>query len=131
MLVPVLPFAGGRVVSVIWPWVLSGASSAEPHDREVSEARFVTEPSFDLLADGVEVLDGDRCDLLAAFAIEVFELLAADQHVESGSVAEMDVANEAVTLEQLKVAVDRGGVDREFARELLGGHGTFCGEQCF
>lgn len=104
--------AEGCVGAVIWGRAPSGALFADPDDREVGEARFIAELLFDLLANGVEILHGDGRDLLAVFAVEVFELLAAGQHVESGSVAEMDVANEAVTLEQLEVAIDRGGVNR-------------------
>lgn len=131
MLVPAVILAGGCVGAVIWGRTLSGASIAEPDNREVGEACVEPEPPFDLFADRVEGLDGDRRDLGAAFAVEVFELLAADQHIESWSVAEVDVANEAVTLEQLEVAVDRGRVNRELARELLCGHGAIRGEQCF
>ena len=99
MLVPVVMLAGGCVGAVIWGRSLSGASLAEPDDREVGESCVEPELPFDLFADRVEGLDGDRRYLRAAFAVEVFELLAADQHVESWSVAEVDVANEPVTLE--------------------------------
>jgi len=98
-------------------------------DREVREAGIEAELRFDQLADGVEVLDGHRRHGRALLAVEVLARLASGEDVEPGAVGEMDVANDAEALEQLEVAIDRGRVDRELARELVRGHRPVGGEQ--
>ncbi len=56
--------------------------------------------------------------------------MACGEDVEAGSVGEVDVAHGADALEQLEVAVDRGGVELQLARELLGGRRAVRSEQC-
>jgi hypothetical protein len=57
-------------------------------------------------------------------AIEVFALPAPDELIAPGAVAEVDVPSEPVALERLEVAVDRGEVESQALRELLGRHGA-------
>ena len=99
---------------------LSRALLAEPDDREVSEACVKAELFSDQVADGVEVRDVDSSECLAAFAVEVFGVLPSGEDVEAGTVGEVDVVDGAEPFEQLEVAIDRGGVKPQLARELLG-----------
>lgn len=102
----------GRFGAVIWSGGLARASSAESDDREVREACLVAEALPDLFADGIEIVHRNGSDRPALLAIEVFMLLAPDQHVEPRAVAEVDMAHETVALEELEVSVNRGGVER-------------------
>lgn len=84
---------------------------AEADDREVCEVRLVAKALSDVLADWVEVLGRDLCDLAAPLAVEVLELLAASEHPQPRAVAEVHVAHNAMSLEHLEVSVDRRDVD--------------------
>ena len=69
------------------------------------------------MADRVDLLGGDDGDLGAAFAVQVFNLLVADQDVEARAVAEVDVTDQAVALEHLEVAMtDDSSISRVCAR---------------
>jgi len=85
----------------------------------VGEARTESELLVDQVADGVEVLDGNRRDRRAALAVEVLVLMASGEDVEACPVSEMDVASDAEALEEFEVSVDGGRVDRELTGELL------------
>ena len=114
----------------MWSARAGGASFAESDDREVREACLEAELLFDQVADRVEVLDRHRGEGGAALAVEVLGLPASGEYVEACSVCEVDVTDDAEALEDLEVSVDRGDVDREFARELLRGDWAVGGEQC-
>lgn len=80
---------------------------AESDDREVREARLVAELAFDFPAYRIESFRRYRGDFGAVVAVEVFDLVAADEDVQAGSVAEVDVADQSVALKDLEVAVHR------------------------
>src|ERR1019366_1533557 len=98
-------------------------------DREVREAGFESEAVSDLRSDWVELLGRERLDGSAALAEQVLALADAEQGVEAGAMAEMNVAHEPLALQRLQVAVDRGHVEPAPKRDLLGRDGPFGGEQ--
>src|SRR5262249_26020920 len=83
------------------------AVPAQPDDREVREPRRVAELAPNLLADRVQAIGGDRGDLRAALAVQVFNVVFAGQDVQARRVAEVQVPAHAAILEQLEVAIDR------------------------
>ena len=86
---------------------MARAVFAEPDEREVGEVRLVAELFPNGVAHRVESFWRDRGHLCAALAVEVLDLVAAEQRVEPGSVTEMDVTHDAKALERFEVAVDR------------------------
>jgi hypothetical protein len=100
--------------------VTCDAGRAEADDREVRESSFVAEQFLDLSANGIELLGAEGAYGTAALAGEEFSLAATDEHVEAGSVTEVNVSCESVLLERLKVAVHRGDVNSQAVGEVFG-----------
>jgi hypothetical protein len=125
----VVPADVGVIIVVPGAWRLCGALLAETDDRKVGEARFVAELPFDLPAQRVESFGRYSGHFGAPLAVEVFDLMAADEYVEAGSVPEVDVPDQAMALEDLEVSIDRGLVDLESVREMYRGHRTVGGEE--
>ena len=58
-----------------------GAALAESDDREVGKAGVEAELLVDQVADGVEIVERDRCHCRAPLAVEVFVLRVAGEEV--------------------------------------------------
>lgn len=110
-------------------WALFGTRVADADYREMIEACLVPVALGDAFANGIELLHGQRPDGAAAIAVQVLALAAAEQRVQPGAVAEMNVAHEAVALERLEVTMHRSRVQVRAARDILGRDRAVCGEQ--
>src|SRR3954452_12420346 len=94
------------------------ACGADADDREVGEARAIAGLALDQLLGGLEPVRIERGVGAAALAGDVLDVRSGER-VQAGSVAEMDVADEADPLERVEVAVHGGDVAA--AGEFLGG----------
>ncbi len=94
------------VAPLIARLLLTGAARAEADDRKVGEAGLVAEQLPDPFPDRLELRRNESFDRPAALAREEFAITAADQRVQTRSVAEVNVAHESVSLECLEVSVD-------------------------
>jgi len=108
---------------------LAGALLAEADDREVGEARLVSEFFLDLSAYLVQAWCGDRGDSGAAVAVEIFDLITAEEDIEARSVAQVDVTDQSIGFEDLEVAVDRRLLDDECPGEVCCGNRALGGEE--
>src|SRR5436190_3871185 len=90
---------------------LRGTVRTQPHQGKVAEPGFVAEAPANRLAGRVELAGLDTDNLAAALADQVLALALAEERVEAGTVAQVNVPDDAHRLEPLEVAVDRGEVE--------------------
>ena len=79
--------------------------------------------------DGFKLRRRYRRDLGAVVAVEVLDIFRPNERVEPGTVAEMYMAKQSLLLEQLKVAVHGGLIERQGPRETHRRHRTVGGKQ--
>ena len=77
----------------------------------MAEPGFVAEAPANRLAGRVELAGLDTDNLAASLADQVLALALAEERVEAGTMAEVNMPNDAHRLEPLEVAVDRGEVE--------------------
>jgi hypothetical protein len=95
------------------------AFGAGADDREVGEASFVAKLLPDDLADSAELFRSDRSHPAAPLAVEVGPFILPAEGIEPGAVAEVNVADESVALQQLEIAVDRAQVQAQTSHHVL------------
>lgn len=97
----------------------SCAVRTKPHNREMGEARFVSEQLPDLVANRVDLLRCERPDRAAPLAGKEFAFAPADKCIQAGSVPEVDVPRQSVLLERFEVSVDRGDIELQRLSDVL------------
>ena len=90
----------------------------------MAEAGLVAEQVAHDVLDRLELVRRSGADGAAALAVEVLALSTAHERVKTRAVPEVDVLDQAVAFERLQVAIDRGQLQLEGARELVAETGS-------